>query len=271
MNVDTALEALGDGTRRRIVGRLAMGAASVGQLAEALPVGRPAVSMHLRVLREAGLVTSRADGTRRLYQLQPEALAALRDYLDWYWTQALETFREHVEAEGDAPMEPELKVSKSIVVDVPPARAFALFIDQERWWPVATHHIAEPAGEVAVLEPFVGGRWFERAGDGGETEWGRVLVFEPPHRILLSWQMGADWRHEPDPALSSEIEVSFIAEGGDRTRIVFEHRHLERYGEQGERMRAVLDRPNAAEAVLRAYEAALAAAEASRPEAVATS
>jgi hypothetical protein len=53
-----------------------------------------------------------ADGTRRLYQLQPDALAAVRDYLDWYWTQALETFRQHVEAEGDAPMEPELKVSK---------------------------------------------------------------------------------------------------------------------------------------------------------------
>ena len=83
MKVDVGLDALGDRTRRQILGRLARGAASVGELAELLPVGRPAVSMHLRVLREAGLVTARAEGTRRLYQLEPDALAALRDYLDW--------------------------------------------------------------------------------------------------------------------------------------------------------------------------------------------
>ena len=112
--------------------------------------------MHLRVLRDAGLIVHRATGTRRLYQLDPDGLAALRDYLEWYWAQALEAFGRHAKAEGGKPVQPELKVSKSIVVDVPPARAFELFLDQERWWPVATHHIAEPAGEVAILEPFVG-------------------------------------------------------------------------------------------------------------------
>jgi hypothetical protein len=89
--------------------------------------------MHLRVLREAGLVAARAEGTRRLYQLEPDALAALRDYLDWYWTQALETFEQNVEAEGYEPMEQELRVTRSIVVDVPSVRAFQLFLDQERW------------------------------------------------------------------------------------------------------------------------------------------
>ena len=258
--VDAGLDALGDRTRRRIIGRLALGAAPVGELAEVLPVGRPAVSMHLRVLREAGLVTARAAGTRRVYQLEPDALAALRDYLDWYWTQALESFKRHVEAAaGDTPMEPEVKVTKSIVVDVAPARAFQLFIDLGQWWPLATHKIAQPAGETLVLEPFVGGRWYERSRDGGETDWGRVLAFDPPHRILLSWLMGADWKHEPDPARASEIEVTFIGEDADQTRVVFEHRHLERYGDRAERMRAVLDRPNGAEGVLRAFGTAVAA------------
>jgi DNA-binding transcriptional ArsR family regulator/uncharacterized protein YndB with AHSA1/START domain len=259
VTVDSQLEALGDGTRRQIVARLARGAASVGELARTLPVGRPAVSMHLRVLRDVGLVSARAEGTRRLYQLEPDALAAMRDYLDWYWTRALETFKQHVDAEGELQMEQELKVSKSILVDVPPARAFELFIDQERWWPIESHHIAEPAGEAAVLEPFVGGRWYERAADGGETDWGHVLAFEPPHRILLTWRMSADWTYEPDPSRGSEIEVTFVPEGRDCTRVVYEHRHLERYGEHAERMRTSLDRPAAAEAVLRAFEAAVTA------------
>ena len=148
-------------------------------------------------------------------------------------------------------MQPDLKVTKSIVVDVKPARAFAFFLDQERWWPIATHHMAEPPGETAVLEPFVGGRWYERASDGSETDWGAVLAFE---------RMSADWTHEPDPDRASEIEVTFVPEGRERTRVVYEHRHLERYGEQAERMRTVLARPKAAEAVLRAYEAAITAA-----------
>lgn len=259
MNIDETFEALGDRTRRQIIGRIARGAASVGELAGTLPVGRPAVSMHLRVLREAGLVSARAEGTRRLYQLEPDALAAVRDYLDWYWTQALESFKQHVEAEGNKPMQqPELKVTKSIVVDVPPARAFELFLDQQRWWPIATHHIAELAGEVAILEPFVGGRWYERSTDGSETDWGRVLAFEPPHRIHLTWHMGADWTYEPDPALASEIEVTFVAEGRNRTRLVYEHRHLERYANRAEQMRAGLDRAGGASAVLAAFESALA-------------
>jgi DNA-binding transcriptional ArsR family regulator/uncharacterized protein YndB with AHSA1/START domain len=260
VSVDVALEALGDRTRREIVGRLAAGPASVGGLAETLPIGRPAVSMHLRVLREAGLVRARAEGTRRLYQVQPEVLAAVRDYLDWYWAKALASFKEHVEAESEESMQPELKVTKSILVDVESARAFEFFLDQQRWWPLASHHMAESPAEAVVLEPFIGGRWYERAGDGSETEWGRVLAFEPPHRILLSWWMSADWRHAPESDMVSEIEVTFLVESPNRTRVVFEHRHLERYGDDAQRMYAGLDKPNAAEAVLRAFRAGVATA-----------
>src|SRR5260370_27138451 len=147
MNADVAagLASLGERTRRRIVERLAGGPLSVHEIADRLPVGRPAVSMHLRVLKEAGLVLDRRVGTRRLYQLHPEALAALRDYLDWYWTQALATYKQAVEQQeegGTDAMTPEVRVAKSIVVEVPRVQAFAFFIRQEAWWPLQTHHLA---------------------------------------------------------------------------------------------------------------------------------
>jgi DNA-binding transcriptional ArsR family regulator/uncharacterized protein YndB with AHSA1/START domain len=262
MNTDVAasLASLGEPTRRLIVERLARGPLSVHEIADRLPVGRPAVSMHLRVLKDAGLVVDRPLGTRRLYQLNPEALAALRDYLDWYWTQALATYKQAVEQEEEgmtAAMAPELRVTKSIVVAVPRIRAFAFFIRQEAWWPVRTHHLAEPPGESVILEPFVGGRWFERRRDGRECDWGTVRVWEPPRRIVVTWQIGPGWVYEPDRTKASEIEVRFLVESEQRTRIEFEHRHLERYGEQAGRMRSALDAPDGAAGVLRAYAARL--------------
>ena len=89
--------ALADPTRRAIFERLAGGPRSVGELAEGLPVTRPAVSQHLRVLKDAGLVFDRPDGTRRLYQLDPDGVAALRAYVDRFWTQALAAFKEAAE------------------------------------------------------------------------------------------------------------------------------------------------------------------------------
>ncbi len=85
--------ALGDSTRRAIFERLARGPCSVGELAGELPVSRPAVSQHLRVLKDAGLVFDRAEGTRRLYQLDPDGIGALRAYVDRFWTDALAAFR----------------------------------------------------------------------------------------------------------------------------------------------------------------------------------
>ena len=88
------LEALGDATRRSIFESLKSGPRSVGELAEGLPVSRPAVSQHLRVLKEAGLVSDSKDGTRRLYRIEPDGLLRVRDYLDGFWSEALERFRE---------------------------------------------------------------------------------------------------------------------------------------------------------------------------------
>ena len=99
-----AWDALGDPTRRAIVQCLAERPRAVGELADTLPISRPAVSQHLKVLKDAGLVSERAAGTRRIYRLNPEGVAALRDQLDTFWNRALETYRDVVEQQD--PVEP---------------------------------------------------------------------------------------------------------------------------------------------------------------------
>jgi DNA-binding transcriptional ArsR family regulator len=99
-----AFAALSDPTRRQVFERLAGGPRAVGELAEGLPVSRPAVSQHLRVLKEAGLVTDRADGTRRVYQIDPQGLGQVRAWFDRFWDTALDAFAaeaERQENEGD--------------------------------------------------------------------------------------------------------------------------------------------------------------------------
>jgi DNA-binding transcriptional ArsR family regulator len=102
-----ALEALGDPTRRTIFESLVLGPKSVRVLADALPISRPAVSQHLKVLKESGLVVDRADGTRRVYRVRPEGVAAMRAYLDRMWDTALAAFAAAVERDMEQPSEPE--------------------------------------------------------------------------------------------------------------------------------------------------------------------
>lgn len=94
---ETQLDALGDATRRAILARLVKGPLPVGKLAAAFPMSRPAISQHLRILKEAKLVTDRAEGTRRVYGLNPEGFASLREYFDRYWNSALIAFKEKIE------------------------------------------------------------------------------------------------------------------------------------------------------------------------------
>ena len=88
------------------------------------------------------------------------------------------------------------------------------------------------------MEPRAGGRWYERGEDGSECQWGRVLSWEPPARVVLAWQINAQWQYDPD--FETEVEIKFIADGTG-TRVELEHRDLERYGEQAETMRATFD------------------------------
>ncbi|MEN3377291.1 MAG: hypothetical protein V7604_2646 [Hyphomicrobiales bacterium] len=145
-------------------------------------------------------------------------------------------------------------VRKEIVVETSQARAFRVFTEEHgAWWPLASHHIGEQAAETAIIEPRAGGRWFERAADGTECPWGKVLVWDPPGRIVLSWAIGADFKY--DPALSLELEIRFVALGPASTRIELEHRNLERLGDAAEGMRSAIDSEAGWGGILKAYAA----------------
>src|SRR5262249_27704499 len=107
---------------------------------------------------------------------------------------------------------------KVLSVKVPPAVAWAVFTEKMgAWWALATHKIGKAKAVDAVIEPRVGGRWYECGDDGSTCDWGRVLVWEPPSRLVLSWEISADWQH--DPNLKTEVEIRFIAEGKEGTRV----------------------------------------------------
>lgn len=130
-------------------------------------------------------------------------------------------------------------VSHSITVAAPRERAFAMFTEGfDRWWP-RTHKIGQAELAEAVLEGREGGRWFERDVDGSECEWGTVLVWDPPARVVLDWQLSGEWAYDAD--IHTEVEVTFVSEGPDRTLVTLEHRGLDAYGDQREEVRGSLD------------------------------
>jgi uncharacterized protein YndB with AHSA1/START domain len=119
-------------------------------------------------------------------------------------------------------------IRRQITINAPVERAFAAFTAEfHTWWP-PSFHIGATEMERAVIEPRVGGRWYERGVDGSECEWGSVLAWDPPTRLVLTWQINGAWEYDPEPAHASEIEVLFRADGSDRTVVAFEHRHLDR-------------------------------------------
>ncbi len=122
-------------------------------------------------------------------------------------------------------------VRQTLLVPIPPQRAFTLFTEGfTSWW--IGHHIGQGDLQEVVIEPRAGGRWYERSVDGSECDWGKVLVFDPPGRLVMTWQLDAKFEYDPDPAHASEIEVLFTEEDG-QTRVDFEHRHFERVAENG--------------------------------------
>ncbi len=134
-------------------------------------------------------------------------------------------------------------VRASIVVDAPAPEAFDVFTEDIGSWWNPDHHILE--GELAemIFEPRVGGHVIDRATDGKECRWARVLAYDPPRRFVISWDISLRWQFEPDPSKTSEIEVRFTPEGAERTLIELEHRHLERHGEGWEGMRDSVGSP----------------------------
>jgi uncharacterized protein YndB with AHSA1/START domain len=128
-------------------------------------------------------------------------------------------------------------VQKSITVRAPVERAFQVFTEElDSWWP-RSHHIGKAPMTKTLLEGRVGGRCYSEQTDGTECDWGQILVWEPPSRFVMAWQINSGWQYEPDLAKSSEVEVRFIAGDDGTTRVDLEHRYFHRLGEGGAAMR----------------------------------
>jgi uncharacterized protein YndB with AHSA1/START domain len=101
----------------------------------------------------------------------------------------------------------DVPIKKSVLVAASPERAFQVFTeDMSTWWPLRSHHIGKVDAERVIIEPFVGGRWFERGVDGSECDWGKVRTWDSPRRLVLSWEITSDWRH--DPSIQTEVRRS---------------------------------------------------------------
>jgi hypothetical protein len=149
-------------------------------------------------------------------------------------------------------------IRRQIVVPASRERAFEVFTSRmTTWWP-SHHHIGSAPIQEIVVEPREGGRWYTRHEDGTETSTGYVAGWDPPERLVLAWQITADWRY--DPSLVTTVEVRFVEESPGRTRVELEHRDLDRYGPEADRMRMTFEDPGAWTGTLEAFAAGIEAA-----------
>jgi uncharacterized protein YndB with AHSA1/START domain len=131
----------------------------------------------------------------------------------------------------------ETSVRSEVVVEAPIERAFSVFTDDIGSWWNPDHHILEADLAEMVFEPRKGGHIYDRGVDGSECRWARVLAYEPPDRLVFSWDINTRWELQTDLERTSEVEVRFVPEGTGRTRVTLEHRNLDRHGEGWEGMR----------------------------------
>jgi uncharacterized protein YndB with AHSA1/START domain len=121
-------------------------------------------------------------------------------------------------------------VRREIVVDVPISRAFATFVERFGDFKPKEHNLLGAPITTTTFQPEVGGHIFDRAEDGSECRWARVLAYDPPDRVVFSWDISPQWQLETDAAHASEVEVRFVAETSDRTRLELVHRNIDRHG-----------------------------------------
>jgi hypothetical protein len=153
----------------------------------------------------------------------------------------------------------EAPVRKSVTVQASADKAFRVFTEGfDGWWP-RTHHIGKSPMTKGIIEGFAGGRCYSEQADGTDCDWGKVLVWEPPHRFVMAWQVTHTWGYEPDLAKASEVEVRFTPEADGSTRVDLEHRHFERHGEGWQIMRTSIDSPGGWGTLLGLYAAKAAA------------
>jgi uncharacterized protein YndB with AHSA1/START domain len=148
-------------------------------------------------------------------------------------------------------------IQTEIVVEAPIERAFQVFVEQfDRIKPREHNMLGADVAET-VFEPRVGGHIYDRGVDGSECRWARVLAYEPPDRVVFSWDISPQWRPETDLEKTSEVEVRFIAETPERTRVALEHRNLDRHGDQWESLRDGVASPDGWPLYLQRYEGLL--------------
>jgi uncharacterized protein YndB with AHSA1/START domain len=134
-------------------------------------------------------------------------------------------------------------VRTETTVQAPIERAFSVFTEGiGSWWP-PTHHLLQVEIAEMVFEPFEGGHVIDRGVDGSECRWARVLAYEPPRRVVFSWDIDPRWQIETNPERTSEVEIRFTSEAPDHTRVELEHRHLDRHGDGWESMRDAVGSP----------------------------
>lgn len=144
-------------------------------------------------------------------------------------------------------------VRRTITVAATQERAFRVFAEQfGTWWP-KKYSIGAAEQADFIVEPKVGGRWYEVGVDGTECDTGRVTAYEPFDRLALAWHLDGSWKYDPDPGHASEVEVRFIAEGDGRTRVELEHRGFERHGAGAPAVRGGVDSPGGWDYCLAGY------------------
>ena len=155
----------------------------------------------------------------------------------------------------------ETSVRNSIVVDAPIERAFSVFTEGFGTFKPRDHNLLPVDIAETVFETHVGGNIYDRGVDGSECRWARVLAFEPPNRVVFSWDISPQWQIETDPDKTSEVEVRFIAETPGRTRVELEHRNLDRHGPAWEGVREGVDSQGGWPLYLHRYAEVLAGSE----------
>lgn len=218
--VDAQLDALAVETRRAIYTMLLEQPRSVGDLADHLPVSRPAVSQHLKVLLDAELARVTSVGNRRVYSADPTGMAALRDWVDQMWDMAMGNFAGFAQREMEREMEIEMskleRVVKIVTVPGETGVVFELFTKRMgEWWPLDSHSVGGEDAVDARVDPGVGGRVYEVTRDGVEHDWARITDWEPGERIVLDWHAGVP------VSQATHVEISFrqTAEGTEMTLI----------------------------------------------------
>jgi hypothetical protein len=128
-------------------------------------------------------------------------------------------------------------VKRTLHVAVPVEKAFQVFTERMgAWWP-ATHHVGKIPFKDIRMDARAGGRWYEINAEGAEVVWGSVVAWEPPTRVVLGWHLQPDFQFDPDVKKASEGSLEFVQEGPESTRVEFEHRYLERHGENWQKLR----------------------------------